>query len=797
MKRYILGLLDSTWVKYLAAAVSLALGLGFIFGWSPLPFGPEGFDGYSGLARRIASNQDYNTFRRIWGYPGFLALCLHLFGDSPFPPLVLQSVLNAAIPVLLYNMVRDCLGKRAAGLSALLTGVLSFNTLYASTACSDSLTTVCLVGALYLIQRGRSRGGWLPFLPAGVLLGLAAQLRPNFILLPLFSLGWFLLVPGRTRRGLLRLGLAAGMAVLVCLPWVVRNYRLTGMTIPTTTLGGEQLWFGALQTGPYRRNWVYNPATFFQGSSFPYTSRNDIPSEIEVRFNPPRSDSSVRPVLEYWTDRDTLRRRIEAGVLTDSAAIFRVTAPEIPSVMYYRVDMCTAGAVGDSLLQRYDYGEGIPYLHFFERAILEDPDRHGDLLDIFDIVALTRHLCFGAELDTLRHPLDLNGDRRLDEADLSTAVSLLASSARSSEYNTVLPAGLLSVGVGEGQAVLTLADSSRLMIPSRFRGQITELQAGADLAVAVLNGALPMPYARHWVRRLQSDSTVHRLAALAGAHPRQAASGAGKGRETVKPLNFVLAPALPLENARRLRVAAEGDVDRIWLVRYYQDYSKVVCWTEFEPEEAPGEFGLFLPKYMYSSPVYLLAQRGDSTLAFPPAGQARECSFSWISWGASEVSIRFNGVYSRVEIEREKRYRTLALDYIRRHPLDYSLACLVRPFRAHLVVGSDDVFTARQFEHSRQIYLAGGILSAAILLLALAGIVIGLRSRLEVGLFLLPVVYLSLSLAPFLVTGRYTLQDQPFLFVFVSLALLRLFRMDSAVVTPGAPVADRKSGSGS
>ena len=36
------------------------------------------------------------------------------------------------------------------------------------------------------------------------------------------------------------------------IPWIVRNYRWTGLFIPASTHGGVQLWFGTLQTGPYQ-----------------------------------------------------------------------------------------------------------------------------------------------------------------------------------------------------------------------------------------------------------------------------------------------------------------------------------------------------------------------------------------------------------------------------------------------------------------------------------------------------------------------------------------------------------------
>ena len=51
------------------------------------------------------------------------------------------------------------------------------------------------------------------------------------------------------RRRVASLAIYAAMAASVSIPWTVRNYRLTGTLIPTSTHGGQQLWYGSLQTG--------------------------------------------------------------------------------------------------------------------------------------------------------------------------------------------------------------------------------------------------------------------------------------------------------------------------------------------------------------------------------------------------------------------------------------------------------------------------------------------------------------------------------------------------------------------
>ena len=47
-------------------------------------------------------------------------------------------------------------------------------------------------------------------------------------------------------------------------PWTIRNYRLTGELLPTSTHGGVQLWYGTLQIGPYLESRAHNPRSVFE-----------------------------------------------------------------------------------------------------------------------------------------------------------------------------------------------------------------------------------------------------------------------------------------------------------------------------------------------------------------------------------------------------------------------------------------------------------------------------------------------------------------------------------------------------
>src|SRR5260221_8608186 len=113
-----------------ACGITLALGLFFIFVWAPHPWGWEGFDHYHQLALTVASGHPFPTMEVPWGYAYFLAAFYRLFGDHPWIPLVVQALLNATVPLLVFLLARTWFDESIAVVAAVITGVFSFNTVY-------------------------------------------------------------------------------------------------------------------------------------------------------------------------------------------------------------------------------------------------------------------------------------------------------------------------------------------------------------------------------------------------------------------------------------------------------------------------------------------------------------------------------------------------------------------------------------------------------------------------------------------------------------------------------------------
>src|SRR5580765_5714464 len=178
---------------YIACAASFSIGLFFIFIWAPHPWGWAGFDLYYDLGRGLARGEPFPTLDLPWGYAYYLAPFYRVFGDRPWIPLVVQAGLNALMPLFVYEFARREFDDRVAVVAALLTGFLSLNTVYASTQSSDALCNIIFTAAVALFGSARRRGGLPAAAAAGALVGIAAQFRPNLVLIPLVLAAFLML----------------------------------------------------------------------------------------------------------------------------------------------------------------------------------------------------------------------------------------------------------------------------------------------------------------------------------------------------------------------------------------------------------------------------------------------------------------------------------------------------------------------------------------------------------------------------------------------------------------------------
>lgn len=454
--------LDSPRVPLAAAALALLLGLVFAFVRAPHPWDWRGIDEYHDLAVALARHGTFETLDRPWGYAGFVAAFYALFGERPWIPVTAQVIANAAIPLLLYRLVCALDVPRTAALAALLAGAFSFNTVYASILASDAPCTVIVMAALLFFVRGLQSSGTAAFAASGLLLGLAAQFRPNLLLLPLVLAG------ASALRGWRAPGRAAGAAVLVgtaalaLAPWTIRNYALTGLFLPTSTRGAIQLWYGSLQVGPYLENRTRNPRSALETPVFDYTTLAGRPMLVTVDAAGCGSEAG-HLALRYWTDRAPDPALATPSAVRGSRVEFTLPGQPIPTAVYYQL-----------AVDGHDAGP--PGVFFVSDDHLGDMDRHGDLLDVFDVIRLVRHVAWEEPLADAPS-LDLDGDGAIGPADIELAVTLLVGGHPPVEGLDSHPRA----------AQIVFADGSHVRVPRAFGGRLSEIEVEEGAARRLLH----------------------------------------------------------------------------------------------------------------------------------------------------------------------------------------------------------------------------------------------------------------------------------------------------------------------
>jgi len=444
--------LDSPRVTVLAPLTTLVIGLFFVFVWAPHPWGWRGIDQYDALAKELALGEPFSTTDVPWGYTYYLAIFYRFFGEHTWAPVTGQVFINALTPLLLFMLAKPAVGQRIASLAAWITAIFSFNTIYASTQSSDAICTVLFMLALLCFVAGHRRSSIVAFAAAGALSGIVPQFRPNMILLPAIVIAGYALYPPRGARRLLQCVVFGVAMTAMLMPWIVRNYHYTGTLLPTSTHGGIQLWYGTLQTGRYLESRAHNPRSAFASPAFPYTSL-DAPIII-TGTAACSADTPVR--ISFRTNRDPQWRQLAATRNAKGALQFELPAQPMPTTLYYYF---LAGA--DTTPPG---GAKAPLIYFITGDHVGDLDANHEMLDIFDVGRLARHVASGDPL-AAGNNLDLNRDGQIDRADVSRAIALLL------PRWDVARDPVVKLDQQGNLVVIQLADDSRLSVPADLRRQ--------------------------------------------------------------------------------------------------------------------------------------------------------------------------------------------------------------------------------------------------------------------------------------------------------------------------------------
>jgi hypothetical protein len=246
--------------------------------WDPKPIQRNGF---LTIAQNLLDGEGFSTNQLLTYYAAgrqvptaarsplpvvVFAGALTVFGTHTYYPLLLFAwCLSAVVAVCAYWVAVRASGREWMGLWTGIVFALYLSEMFITTTysmASEPLFAACLAVYVVLLLRTTDRPGLGIVLAAGVMLGLTALSRPTVLWLPVVSIGWILY---RLRGRGLALSAAFVLAfAAVQVPWVVRNYRVFGDPIVTTTLGGFNL---------YRHNGMIEEGKYHTGYSHPEMER--------------------------------------------------------------------------------------------------------------------------------------------------------------------------------------------------------------------------------------------------------------------------------------------------------------------------------------------------------------------------------------------------------------------------------------------------------------------------------------------------------------------------------------------
>ncbi len=180
------------------------------------------------------------------GYPFFLAGLYRAFGPDPAVAEAANVVLGALTSVLALALATALFGARAGLLTGLVLAVFPGQVLFVPALMSEVLFTFLLLSAL-LLAVVLTRTGWqkVPLAAAvGAVSGAAALVRGEGMLVILMVAPFWAFALADGRRALRLAAVALATALLVVLPWSVRNYLVLEEPVFISSNIGGNLYMG-------------------------------------------------------------------------------------------------------------------------------------------------------------------------------------------------------------------------------------------------------------------------------------------------------------------------------------------------------------------------------------------------------------------------------------------------------------------------------------------------------------------------------------------------------------------------
>ena len=268
--------------RYMALLFGLAVLVRVVYFFALLPFEPNwSYEGiqrndYLTIAKHVVNGEGYSIKALLTYYN--VGHLVPTAARTPVPVLVFAAIVALVgahwyYPILILTWCCSGIVAAAAYWIALRTSGREWLALWTGVvfACYGSemfVTTTYAVASeplfgalisvyLVLLIRAVDRRSVSLAAATGLTLGLATLTRPTVLFLPVVSLAWIFFQ--LRLRGIAMAAVLVVACALPQVPWVVRNYRVFGEPVVTTTLGGFNLYRhnGMIEEGKYHTGYTH------------------------------------------------------------------------------------------------------------------------------------------------------------------------------------------------------------------------------------------------------------------------------------------------------------------------------------------------------------------------------------------------------------------------------------------------------------------------------------------------------------------------------------------------------------
>jgi 4-amino-4-deoxy-L-arabinose transferase-like glycosyltransferase len=220
------------------------------------------FDEYGGIAMNILQGRgfSYGFFGPVRptsihppAYPHILASLFRAFGtgiSGIIAAILMNTILSVLLLYIVYRSAKHLFGPLCGLITLCMLAFYPSQIYYAASGLPTGLYETVLFLVLLLAWRLKESPSTRNGIIWGLCLGACALSYSFVLILSPFLAVWVILSSGRTRfsKATLSVVLAAIVAIAICTPWTIRNYRVHKRWIPIRNQAGTNLWWG---NGPY------------------------------------------------------------------------------------------------------------------------------------------------------------------------------------------------------------------------------------------------------------------------------------------------------------------------------------------------------------------------------------------------------------------------------------------------------------------------------------------------------------------------------------------------------------------